>query len=325
MKQLPPFKNLVELMEYFNKGSATDYLKSVIWNGNQNPSACPRCGHTSTYKFKNSDTYKCSGCKKKFNVFTNTIFENTKLPLIKWIACLYMATTYKRGISSVQVARNIGVTQKTAWFMMQRIRVMFTNLAPEALEGVCTADETFIGGKNKNRHADKKYKYERDTRSFPDKIDVFGVMEVGPKGRVVTQVIPDVKMSTLQGAVMKYVKKKSTIMTDEWKGYQYLHYHYDHMICNHARYQYVSDEGATTNPIENYWSHVKRAVIGTYYHLSRKHISRYLSEFDYKFNTRNETEYDRFRMTLANAHGRLKYKQLIAPTDESKGKQADLF
>jgi transposase-like protein len=309
MRTLPSFKNLVELLQRFNdEDCCRDYVKSVLWKGE--PNSCPRCGHTKVYAFKDGRTYKCAGCRKKFNVLTGTIFENTKIPLQKWFAAMFLASSHKRGVSSHQLARDIGVTQTTAYFMLQRIRVMFENIQPEVLEGVCTADETFIGGKNKNRHADKKVKHAQGGRGNIDKISVFGVMQVG--GKVKSVAVADVSGKTLVPLVQKHVKPGSTMMTDEWQAYSGLSKDYTHLICDHGRKQYVSDEGATTNPIENYWASVKRAVMGAYYHLSRKHISRYLAEFDYKFNTRGETEHDRFAMTLAHCRGRLRYRELIS-------------
>lgn len=309
MKQSPPFKGVVHLLQTLKSQSdCKNYLKSVLWKGDH-PPGCPRCGNTVTYAFKDGHTYKCAGCRQKFNILTGTIFENTKLPLNKWIACIYMAVSYKRGISSYQVARNLGVTQKTAWFMMQRIRLLFEQLRPEALQGTCTADETYIGGKQKNKHRDKRVKGQQG-RGSSEKINVVGVMQVG--GHVVTRAVQDVKISTLQPFVLQYVRPGSTLMTDEWHGYNGCDRHFNHIVCDHGKYEYVGKNGATTNPIENYWSHVKRAVIGTYYHLSRKHIGRYLAEFDYKFNYRQTTDSDKMSLTLSTLHNtRLKYKQLI--------------
>lgn len=295
------------------KQDCTNYLKHVLWNSST-PSGCPRCGNTTVYTFKDGNTYKCAECRKKFNLLTGTIFENSKLPLNKWIACIWMATSYKRGISSYQVARNLGVTQKTAWFMMQRVRKLFEPLKPSQFEGVCTADETFVGGLNSNRHKDKKYDYKnKDYRKskFPDKISVFGLMEVG--GKVMSMSVPDVKMSTLQPLMLKHLKRKSTIMTDEHHAYQYMGHFYEHKVCNHNKGEYVGKDGGNTNAIENYWSHVKRAVIGTYYKMTPKHIDRYLNEFDFKFNYRDLSDDEKCKLVLAQSHNtRLRYEELIA-------------
>jgi transposase-like protein len=311
MKQLTGFKNLVELMVCFKSNvECLNYLKSLSWENSETPLECPHCGHTKKiYAYADKQTFRCSECDVKFNVLTNTIFENTKVPLNKWFAAIWMAGSFKRGVSSVQLSKEIGVTQKTAWFMLQRLRIMFENLAPESLEGTMCVDETYIGGKQKNKHYNKRTKGQQG-RGGSEKINVFGIMEVD--GKVKSKVVPDVKRETLVPIIEQYAPFGSTIMSDEWFAYRGLAKNYHHDVCDHGRYQYVSDTGATTNPIENYWSHVKRAVIGTYYHISKKHINRYLAEFDYKFNTRKETDASRFILTLQNSHGRLKYRELIS-------------
>lgn len=315
MKQLSKFRNLVELLMYFKSNTeCLAYLKTELWKC-EKPSACPRCGHTKSYAYADKHTYRCSGCKKKFNILTNTIYENTKIPLNKWFAAIWLCSSYKRGVSSVQLAKEVGVTQKTGWFMIQRMRVMFTNMQPETLEGLVCADECFVGGKNKNRHYNKRFRGYA-AKGMSEKINVFGVLEIG--GRVKSISVPNVQRGTLLPLIRKFVKPDSTLMTDEDNAYSRMPWCYNHKVCNHQRYEYVSPEEATTNPIENYWSHVKRAVIGTYYHISRKHIDRYLAEFDYKFNTRNETDESRFILTIQNSRGRLKYNELIA---KSNGKE----
>lgn len=309
MKPFPKINNILELTDYFKgEEDCIDYLKSLIWN-NDTPPCCPRCGFVNVYSFKNGKTYKCAECRNKFNLFTNTIFENTKLPLKKWITAIYILCSEKRGVSSYQLTKYIGVTQNTAWFMLQRIRKLFEALQPTALEGTCTADETYIGGKQKNKHEDKKVKGQQG-RGSSEKINVVGVMQVG--GQVKTCVTKSVGQDVLIPFLKQYVVPNSTIMTDEWKGYNGLNKTFTHTICDHNKKQYVSDTGATTNNLENYWSHVKRAVIGTYYHISKKHINRYLLEFDYKFNYRKLTDGDKLNLTLRQLpKTRLKYNDLI--------------
>jgi transposase-like protein len=220
-----------------------------------------------------------------------------------------MVSEQKRGISSYQLSQYIQTTQKTAWFMLQRIRKTYGKMKAEKLSGVCTADETYVGGLQKNKHYNKRVKGQQG-RGGSEKINVFGVMQVG--GMVYTQTVADVKRGTLQSIINSKLVKGSTLMTDEWHGYNLVESNgYYHTVCDHSRYQYVSDTGATTNPIENYWSHVKRAIKGTYYHVSKKHIDRYLAEFDYKFNYRSIDCEERFQKLLSNLpHTRLSYNQL---------------
>lgn len=192
--------------------------------------------------------------------------------------------------------------------MIQRIRYAIQHQDfGKPLEGICTADESYVGGKQKNKHYDKKMRGQQG-RGSSEKINVFGVMEVG--GRVKSVAVPDVKRETLVPLILEYVKPGSTMMTDEWSAYSHLHLDYFHLKCDHGRHQYVSDEGATTNPIENYWSHLKRTIHGTYHWVSRKHIPKYLAEFDFRFNTRKETDSVRFNIALSQMQGRLKYKEL---------------
>jgi transposase-like protein len=203
MKQLTEFKNLVELVVHFkSKVDCLNYLKSVLWNCCEKPSACPHCGNTKKiYAYNDKHTFRCFECDKKFNVLTNTIFENTKVSLVKWLAAIWLCSSYKRGVSSVQLAKEIGVTQKTAWFMLQRLRIMFSNLAPEALEGTMCVDETYIGGKQKNKHYNKRTKGQQG-RGSSEKINVFGIMETA--GKVKSKAVPDVKRETLVPIIEQY-------------------------------------------------------------------------------------------------------------------------
>lgn len=302
------FKNLIELQEAFpTQKDCLDYLKLVMWTDGK-PSHCPHCSHDRIYAYADNHTYKCSGCNKKFNILTGTIFENTKIGLKKWFAAMYLSASFKRGISSPQLAKMIGVTQSTAWFMAHRLREAYGNTSPEAVEGLTCVDETFVGGKYKNKHRDKR-KPGSQGRSLVDKVLVFGAMQID--GNIKTAVIPKYDNHHLSSAVKRYVTPGSTVMSDEAHAYRHIGSEYHHDFCNHQAKSYVSDTGATTNPIENAWSHLKRTIIGTYYHVSPKHIDRYLKEFEYKFNTRNDKESTRFGVLLSNCSGRLKYNDLV--------------
>lgn len=301
------FKNLVELQDAFpTQESCLEYLKAVMWNGK--PAHCPRCECEHVYPYSDKHTYRCSGCDKKFNVLTKTIFENTKVELRKWFSAIYLASTCKRGVSSVQLAKLIGVTQKTSWFILHRLREMFSNLSVDKVEGLTCVDETYVGGKYKNKHRNKR-KAGSQGRSLVDKVLVFGAMEVD--GNIKTKVIPKFNNALLVNAVKETVAVGSTVMSDELHAYNHIGNDYYHDSCNHNIKRYVSDTGATTNPIENAWSHLKRTIIGTYYHVSPKHIGRYLKEFEYKYNTRKIQEPVRFRELLSHCVARLKYKDLI--------------
>lgn len=304
---LPEFKSLIELQQAFpTEKHCRDYLIKVLWEGK--PTRCPCCEHTKVYAYSNNWVFRCAKCDKKFNVLTGTIFENTKISLIKWFSAIFLAASCKRGISSHQLAKLLGVTQKTSWFMLHRLREIYSNMRPESISGLTCVDETYIGGKYKNKHKNKR-KPGSQGRSLVDKVLVFGAMEVD--GNIITQVVPNANNHTLVTAVHAIVESGSTVMSDELPAYKHLGSDYYHDYCKHEAKSYVSDTGATTNPIENAWSHLKRAIIGTYYHVSPKHIRRYLAEFEYKFNTRKTEEPKRFSSTIVNCLSRLRYKDLI--------------
>lgn len=306
-KDILEFKNLKSLTDYFNtEDKCIGYLKELFWGGDL-PPACLKCGCESKLYQRETGNIKCHECHAEFNVLTDTFFENTKLSLIKWFMAIYLASTNKRGISSTNLAKIIGTTQKTAWFMLQRLRRAYSKLAPEILEGEACCDETFIGGKSRNRHyhlRPKSLGYDKYPKTF-----VFGLMA---GGKVRTFVIPAIKSNYISPIIHKYIKRGSVLTTDSGSGYVGLQHRYKHFVNDHNKYEY-SNQGHSTNPIENYWSHLKRSIIGVYYLISKKHTERYLSEFDFKFNTRNETSASRFNLVLKNCENtRLTYKNLTA-------------
>lgn len=306
---LREFKSLVDLQQAFpDDKSARAYLKLVLWDGE--PQGCPHCGSTHLYAYADQHNYRCNDCNRQFNVLNGTIFENSKVSLVKWFIAIYLASVSKRGVSSYQLAKTIGVTQKTAWFMLHRLRGVFSTLEAGQLHGVTYADETVIGGKYKNKHKDKR-KPGAQGRSLIDKVLVFGVMQ--QKGMIRTKVLPDAKIETIVPALHGFVKQGSTVFTDELPAYNHLGSAYTHDAVDHGRKQYVNENGATTNPIENAWSHLKRTIIGTHYHISPKHTHRYLWEFEYKFNSRTVIERTRFSAVIQAIEGtRLRYHELIA-------------
>ena len=303
MKQ---FKSLLDLLRTFpDEQSCIDYLEKQRW---------PE-GVISPFDVE-SKVYRCAGnkfkCKrtgKKFTVTTGTIFENTNLPLQKWFIALYLFTSLKRGISSHQLARDLDVTQATAWFVLERLRDAFEQPAfLKKLQGVVQVDETFVGGKNKNRHRDKKVDYTQD-RVFSDKVAIWG--GINEEGMVRCVAIPDVKKMTILPLVYKIIREDSIVVTDEWKGYMGMNDKYWREVVDHGRKQYMNDSGFTTNKMESCWSHLKRTINGTYIKVSRKHMQRYCNEFTFRWNTKNLTIQERFDMVLGNAEGRLKYTDLV--------------
>ncbi len=302
------FKNLKEMMQNFSDDNkCRSLLENMRWNGKR---VCPHCGVIdSSYQLKDGKTYMCKekGCRKKFTVTVGTVFENSKIPLSTWFAAIYLCTAHKKGISSLQLSRDLGVTQKTAWFMLHRIREMMMDKAPSKLGNIVQVDETYVGGKNKNKHEHKKVK-ESQGRSLKDKTPVLGI---SGNGQVNVQVVPDTKAKTLKPIVEQMVKEGAITVTDEWHSYNALKENYNHIVVNHGQGEYV--RGAFhTNTIEGFWSLLKRGIYGIYHQVSPKHLNRYCSEFAGRYNTREIGDGARFALSLKNSVGRIKYKELIA-------------
>jgi transposase-like protein len=296
------FKSLPKLLEYF-KDNATciEFLEQQRWS--KTP-VCPFCGGKQIYRTNRG--FKCKECTKKFTVTVGTIFENSKIKLTTWFAAVYLCTAHKKGVSSLQLSRDLGITQKTAWFMEHRIREMLRAKKSLLLKGTVQADETFVGGKNKNRHADKKVEGSQG-RSVKDKTPVFGMTN---DGKVNLAVVPNTQAETLKPIIKNLVEKGSIVVTDEWGGYSGLGKNYDHKVIKHNEGEYKKD-GYHTNNIEGFWSLLKRGIFGIYHYASPQHLHRYCDEFSYRFNTRDIDDSDRFIASLTRVNGRLTYKQLI--------------
>lgn len=304
--EIQHFTSLIELVQYFkDEKQCIHYLEHYRWRGSI---CCPRCGVVKVYRFKDGTRFKCSGCREQFTAKTGTIFEDTKIPLSKWFIAIYFVVCCKKGVSSHQLARDLNITQKSAWFVLQRIRGGFQQDYDTPLEEMVEVDETFVGGKNKNRHKDKKVKNSQG-RSFKDKTPVLGVLQ--RDGKIKTIVVPDTKGSTIQPIIRKWVKPGSMLMTDEWHAYQGLNEDYAHFVVDHGRGQYASGI-AYTNNVEGFWSWVKRAIIGVWHNVSKKHLQKYIDEVTYRYNTRLMNQGIRINNFMGNINIRIKYKTLIA-------------
>ncbi|UTX49852.1 IS1595 family transposase [Chryseobacterium sp. MA9] len=300
-------KSVFELTQTFStEQDCIDYLEMLKWN---KLPVSPFDENSKVYKCKNNQ-YRCKNTGKYFNIKTGTMFENSKVSLRKWFMAIWLVTSHKKGISSIQLGKDIGVRQATAWFMLQRIRACFGIENNNELEGIVECDETFIGGKNKNRHKDKKVPHSQG-RSFKDKVPVMGMLQ--RDGKMNAFVVPDTKRKSIQPFIYKYVKPTTqTIITDEWWAYNGLNKHYDHRIIDHSKKEYVSlqDNNVHTNNIEGSWNILKRSVSGMYNHVSKKHLQKYVDEFVYRFNLRKVTDQEKFRYLLSNSNVRTKYKEL---------------
>lgn len=304
------FTSFTEMLQALpDDESCRNYLEMKRWGG---VPVCPHCGMVDAthYKLKTKGEfkglYKCKGCKQRFTVTVGTMFEGSHIGLRKWFIAIYIFSLHKKGISSHQLASDLGITQKSAWFMLNRIRFAFSVKAATKFEGVVQADESFIGGKNKNRHADKKVP-ESQGRSLKDKTPVLGIVQAG--GQVRTTVVPNTKASTLKPIIKEMVAKGSVVITDEWHGYNGVAKDFNHVVVNHKDNEFV--RGAFhTNNIENFWSHLKRGIYGIYHQVSAKHLHRYCDEFAYRYNTRKIGTNQKFNYSLENS-ARLTYKTLI--------------
>ena len=313
------FKSIFDLIKAFpDEQTCINHLEQLRWNGNV---VSPFDSTSKVYKCK-GNKYRCKNTGKYFNVRTETIFEDTKLPLQKWFMALYIFSSHKKGISSHQLAKDLSITQKTAWFVLHRLRYAFEHPAFKAIvgdSGPTQVDETFIGGKESNKHksrfalAEKReqkklHPVKNMGRSTKQKTAVVGMLE---GGKVIANVVPNTKAIVLQKFVREYVKSGSVVVTDEWKGYVTLSKDYQHKTVRHSMHQYIYG-GYHTNGIENFWSQLKRGVYGIYHHVNPEHLQAYVDEFTLRFNTRTYTTANRFDLILSNIAGkRLTYETLI--------------
>lgn len=302
-------KSVLQLLNTFStEEKCIEHLEQMRWDGIV---VSPFDSSSEVYKCK-GDRYKCKNTGKYFNVKTGSMFENTKISLRKWFLAIWLVTSHKKGISSIQLSKDIDVTQKTAWFVLQRIRACFGIENNNELEGIVECDETFIGGKNKNRHKDKKV-HNSQGRSFKDKTPVMGMLQ--RDGKMNAFVVPDTKRISIQPLIYRLVNPETTILiSDEWHGYTGLNKYYDHKIIDHSKKEYVSlqDSNIHTNNIEGSWNILKKSVSGMYNHVSRKHLQKYVDEFVYRFNLRKTPDNEKFKHLLVNSDVRTKYKDLAA-------------
>ncbi|MCL2247021.1 MAG: IS1595 family transposase, partial [Lentimicrobiaceae bacterium] len=292
------------MADFSDRSVCVKYLEDARWRGTV---VSPFDKNSKVYKCK-GERYYCCSTGKYFNVLTGSMFENTKLPLNIWLVTIWLLKSSKKGISSYQLARTVGITQKTAWFMLHRIRNCFVEENQYVLKNEVEMDETFVGGKNKNRHKDKKVE-KCQGRSFKDKTPVFGAVERG--GKLIAKVIDDTSYKSIAPIVFNHVDKKATIFTDEWVAYDKIGKLYNRMFVDHSQGQYV-EGNATTNTIEGFWSIFKRGVIGVYQKTSKKHLQKYVNEFVWRYNMRNSSQGFQYSSFLSATNHRTKYKELVA-------------
>lgn len=266
--------NLIQFYKKFSDEKACrDFLQQARWG---NTKSCPKCGIVDgkIYKLKDTRLLKCASCRQPFSVRVGSVFEDSAIPLQSWFLAIYLSTSLKKGISSVQLAKYLGITQKSAWNMLHRIRHNETGAVGDPLSVIVEVDETYVGGKVKETHG-----------RFSNKVAVIGAVEKKKDGRIKTTVTKTADATIAPPFIKASVKSKASIQTDESKIYHRVKWDYSHDFVTHKAEEYVRD-GVSTNTIDGAWDHLKLGLKAIYMGVSPKHLGKYCDEFAYRYNTR---------------------------------------
>ena len=312
-KKPETIETLLQAISYFaDEYEAVQYVANLRWPSGEQ--ACPKCGSIAEhYWLAPRKSWKCRDCRKVFSVKVGTVFEGSPIELGKWLPAMWMLANCKNGISSYELGRALGVTQKTAWFMLHRIRLAMKDDGGffVKLDGDVEVDETYIGGKAKNMHRARRKRIIKGTGGH-DKTAVMGLLERprnAPHSLVRTTVLDDVTQRTMQSHVRANVEEGANLYTDRHWGYYGLSASYMHEIIDHV-HEYVRGR-IHTNGIENFWSLLKRTIGGTYVSVEPFHITSYLDEQAFRFNTRQISDGQRFKQLVRDIVGqRLTYAEL---------------
>ena len=304
------FKNLKELIKNFSdEQKCIDLLVQMRWNGCP---ICPYCNSDKWYKIEGGKRFKCANkeCYKKYSVTVGTPMKASNIPLTTWLPAIYLVTSHKKGISSCQLAKDLGTSQKTAWFMIHRIREMHREKQLFPLKNTVEIDEIYIGAKMKNMSHKQRAAIRKVTESnLSHKSMVIGMIERG--GTLKLQQAPNNFKGNITPIVYKNVDKSASLVTDGEATYVGIGQHYtSHNSVNHVAHEYVRGD-IHTNTIEGAFGLFRRSIIGIYHKISPKHLSRYCDEFAYRYNTRKLTDGQRFELSLGRIEGSLSWKELI--------------
>lgn len=295
-----------EFFEMFpNEEAAIEYLEDVRWGDGE---YCPHCDGERVTRLKARPYWMCRDCRKKYTVRTDTVFERSHVPLHKWLYAMYLLEINRKGISSVNLSKQLGIRQPTTWFMLHRLREA-CDVEALRLSGTVEVDETFVGGSKKNMHYDRKQKLPPGP--IGGKEIVFGLRE-RESGEVIAYPIPDTTARTLSPEILRNVERDSTVYSDDHGGYHQVNKWYSHATVNHSSWQFA-DGDITTNGIESVWAVLKRGYKGVYHHWSPKNTRRYVNEFVFRLNCgkRYNHTIDRLTWLVENAfEKRLTYDEL---------------
>lgn len=288
--------------QYPNEAAAVRYFEELRWSDGVK---CPHCGSTRIANSKYNMPYRCKDCRKHFSVRVGTILEDSKLPLLKWLLAIYILTNSKKGISSIQLAEYLECTQKTAWFLAHRIREAWLSSDTDKLSGTVEVDETYIGGREKNKHYGDKL---RAGRGAVGKIPVVGLKS--RSGQIKAFAVKRTDKTTLHSAINNNVIAGARVFTDQYNSYSGLK-GFDHCSVDHSAREYVRGI-IHTNGIESFWAILKRGYHGIYHSWSIRHLQRYINEFAARCNMHDATPFDRIQKTIVGGYDkRLSYRKLI--------------
>lgn len=302
---LTKFKTLTDLMIAFqDPQTAIDHFTSIRWTDG---AVCPYCEHDKCYELSQKNKFKCADCTRKFSVTVGTIFENTKLPLRIWFGAIWLITNHPKGIASTTLAKDLGITQKSAWFVLHRLRhAARTRSFNKPMTGIVEVDETYVGGKAINKHRGRS----GTKGGHSDKTPVIGVVERG--GDVIAKVLPKANKATMHEFIRETVDPAAEMLvTDSHPVYQRSMGYARHEIVNHQKGEYKRGE-AHTNSIESVWALLKRQIVGTHHWVSPKHLEKYVQEMTWRLNRRSLTPADRMNDLFECVAGALPYKVLIS-------------